>query len=257
VTTFAAYYDASGSQSDDGLLVVAGLVSTENKWIRFEREWDAVLSRFGVPYFHMKEFAPSTGPFAKWKNSTAHEERRGFLAALVKTIKHGIHKSFVTALMLDDFAQVNRQFKLREWYGGAYSCCASSCLAKIERWKAKDHRQDRILHIFEKGDCGQGQFLKFSRLAGISPCSKEKIDPATKRWFGPFQACDLLAWEYRRRIGASMVNGEFMFETAVPSRASFAAITRTLPYDAGIQRRAGLLSDCHKYPERFPPRMRI
>jgi len=69
---FFVAYDASGSENDhDGTLVVVGLVAAERKWNRFEQEWQAVLDRFEVPYFHMTELnhrASGTGAYAKWKD---------------------------------------------------------------------------------------------------------------------------------------------------------------------------------------------
>src|SRR5688572_3078575 len=71
--TFTTYYDASGSEGDKtGVLVVVGLVANEYKWVRFEKEWAAVLKEFDVPYFHRKELGEErkagTGVYAKWKD---------------------------------------------------------------------------------------------------------------------------------------------------------------------------------------------
>src|SRR5947209_8051688 len=85
---FQAYYDASGTQSaPDGGLCVVGLVSSEEKWLKFEPRWEAVLNEFGVTAHHMKEF---TGPapkseFAKWGRDS--ERRARYLAALIKATK--------------------------------------------------------------------------------------------------------------------------------------------------------------------------
>jgi len=68
VPALTAYFDASGTEHSGTELVVSGFVSTVKKWKGFEREWRALLDDAGIPYFHMKEFAPSTGIFASWKN---------------------------------------------------------------------------------------------------------------------------------------------------------------------------------------------
>ena len=78
-TEFASYYDASGSESDaQGAIMVIGLVASEAKWRKFANSWRRVLGskRFDVPYFHMKEFAHSKGPFEKWRGDD--ETRKAF-----------------------------------------------------------------------------------------------------------------------------------------------------------------------------------
>jgi hypothetical protein len=62
------YSDCSGSGQDGGTTVVAGWLASGEMWHRFECEWAWILRRYEVPYFHMKEFAHSTGAFAVgWK----------------------------------------------------------------------------------------------------------------------------------------------------------------------------------------------
>src|ERR1700691_3026173 len=65
VAAITGYFDTSGKASSASAieLVVSGFVSTRKKWNRFEEQWQAVLEEFEVPYFHMKEFGPSTGVF--------------------------------------------------------------------------------------------------------------------------------------------------------------------------------------------------
>jgi len=57
----SSYSDAIGTVNSEHALVVSGFVSTTEKWMRFEKCWTQILKLFDVPYFHMKEFAHSTG----------------------------------------------------------------------------------------------------------------------------------------------------------------------------------------------------
>ena len=62
---FEVYLDESGGV-DTPWLIMAGLVSTPEKWAKFGRGWQQALSEFGLGHFHMKEFVnPERGPFAK------------------------------------------------------------------------------------------------------------------------------------------------------------------------------------------------
>src|SRR6266852_3977900 len=66
---YGAYFDASGHPDDSESLFVSGFVSTGEKWLKFEQEWNSLLSGYGiVAPFHMKEFAPGVGQYASWKD---------------------------------------------------------------------------------------------------------------------------------------------------------------------------------------------
>jgi predicted RNA-binding protein with PUA domain len=80
MAALTAYFDASGKPDAGYELVVSGFISTAKKWRRFEEKWQRLLDKEGLPYFHMKEFAPSTGIFKHWKND--EQRRRRFLAEL-------------------------------------------------------------------------------------------------------------------------------------------------------------------------------
>ncbi len=55
---YKVYYDASGSQADleSKVLTVAGLLSTETKWLQFETEWEGLLADFGYETFSMADY---------------------------------------------------------------------------------------------------------------------------------------------------------------------------------------------------------
>ena len=63
MAALTGYFDASGKASNPFAieLVVSGFISTPKKWNQFEQYWQALLDEFDLPYFHMREFAPSKG----------------------------------------------------------------------------------------------------------------------------------------------------------------------------------------------------
>jgi hypothetical protein len=60
MVALTAYFDASGKPDAGYELVVSGFISTAKKWQRFEEKWQRLLDKEGLPYFHIKEFAPPT-----------------------------------------------------------------------------------------------------------------------------------------------------------------------------------------------------
>jgi len=248
---YTCYYDASGSQSQpDKPLVVVGLLSTEGKWLKCEKEWDAVLAEFGAPYLHMKEFAPGVGPFASWKDDKPR--RADFLNRLIMVLKHHVNKVFQYRMVPDVFWTLNKERKLVEEWGGPYALLAAFSLLQAESWWEIRHGlQGHQLHqVVEKGDAGQGAFMNSASKWERPPTLLRKVDPATGRHLVPFQATDFLAYESRRNIEIGLSGQEQTI------RASLAELLRQLPYERGyideeVMRRAfdGLLANI---PKRLP-----
>src|SRR5437870_3751704 len=70
ITGYTSYFDASGHPAQQTVLTVGGHVSTIEKWQRFDREWTAILKRYGVAAFHMTDFVAGWGEFAHFKNNS-------------------------------------------------------------------------------------------------------------------------------------------------------------------------------------------
>jgi hypothetical protein len=233
---YIAFYDASGSETDgDGVIYVAGMLSTADKWFRLDREWADVLRRFRVPYFHMKEFAPGVGPFASWRDDK--DKRREFLERLFRVVKKGVNKSFGHGFSLADFRSVNRLYRFSEQYGGAYSFAAGACSASVRQWMAKNKPRTAIYHVFEKGDAGQHHLARLlPKYEGIIPL----IIPKTETYngavigFAAFQAADLIAWEMRRGLD------DFLKGAGIQPRKSLTALLRTIPTQCRFQDAGGI-----------------
>ena len=56
------YFD--DSQSADRVWAIGGYGGHEIQWEDFEKEWETMLNKYGVPYFHMKEFGEPNGVYA-------------------------------------------------------------------------------------------------------------------------------------------------------------------------------------------------
>src|SRR5438105_13914422 len=82
-----AYFDESG-RSDDlkcRYMGMGGLVATAEGWERFEPAWQAVLTEYGLPYFHMVDYVQYRGAF-KEKSEWPEARRRALMAELLKAI---------------------------------------------------------------------------------------------------------------------------------------------------------------------------
>jgi hypothetical protein len=193
---YTVYYDDSGSPNDTPVVVVAGLLASDEQWVEFERNWNETLQRFGISLFHMKEFAHSRGEFSKWKEHQAIEsqrlERERFLRQLLAHIVLRVQHSFAHAVIMDDYRAVNEIYPLAEGDLTPYALCGRTCLARASVWADKyGIPEQNIQHIFEDGSLGKGSFIdRATKDKGITPTFKKKPESV------PLQAADLFAYEY-------------------------------------------------------------
>ena len=231
-----AFFDASSSEIGNRIITVAGFVSTKAKWLRFEREWNEVLKRYGVPYLHMKEFAHSRGAFADWKGKES--QRKEFLIALLKVAKKGVNKGFGHSVFLDDFEEVNQAFTLKESWGNAYSLVSMAAVTRALEWKNRHFPNDPILLIFESGDAGSHHLDRCLNLQGLEYAFiPKKVNRDGKAIYNVgFQIADFAAWENRAAILR-------MTEDPLKDlRQSFEALYKQIPAYFGISSREKLLA---------------
>lgn len=136
---FTAFYDASGSESLDGHLVVAGVVSNEELWTHLDTLWSMVLDQFGVDTLHMREFAHSRGQFREWRG--ANERRALFMQRLIEVICAGVPHAFVAGLHLPDFRRVAETVPVPD---GPYGFVAAAASLAASSWREKHSRERRL-----------------------------------------------------------------------------------------------------------------
>ena len=186
---FTAYLDDSGSPDDTLAVVVAGFVASDEQWERFERNWNATLKQFGVPLFHMREFAHSVGAFYKFKGN--REDREWLLRQLLSHIKLRVRHSCGHAVIMNDFRKVSSSHAMEAIDITPYSLCGRTCLASVSAWaKRWGIAESQIRYVFEDGSRGKGTLeQRILRDKGITPEFKKKHESI------PLQAADLFAYE--------------------------------------------------------------
>lgn len=255
MTAYTAYYDAGGTETDPGPndpLVIAGLVGRADRWTEFAEHWQRVLGKYGVSYLHMKDFAHSRPPYDKWKAKPSR--RTALIKRLVQVMKPCVNKAFVYRIVPADFHAVNERYVLdfsdqqsanRQF--SPYPFLAFACALRLTGWLKTKHGQAPMLHVYEKGDTGQGPIHELQKGGGrfaVEP----KFDRTTGKWFEPFQACDLVAFEYRSAIKLALEGKGWTH------LQRFAELARMIPCDAVRLTQRGLFEMCRDLPEHFPPR---
>jgi Protein of unknown function (DUF3800) len=214
------YFDETGHSSDvrQSFNGMAGFLAQSSQWDRLEHKWKATLKLFQIPFFHMKDFAHSTGHFKGWNEAKRQRLLRKLLTHLesINPVPIGVIFS------MDDFRSLpseKRQY-LTEPYLLSCSAMLSLTLGMLKRIGANK----RTIIIFSD----QVEFRQSPRDYYESACCRDRLmnqliappDFRDMRDVVPLQAADLLAYELykecrRRRAGV-----------AKPARHGFERLTR-------------------------------
>jgi hypothetical protein len=199
MAVFRAYYDASGVETQNGHLVVVGVIATEARWKKYEQRWNAVLSEYHLTHHHHKDYAHSKNEYARWKGDEV--KRKEYLRRMIAALHFGMNKGLVVMIPNSAIKAVNDRYIWGKGDGsGAYLLAADTCRKGVEDFVHNSHPGDELVHVFEKGDKGQDWLPDLLRIGGgrnngwaILP----KKDDAGRR-IRQFEAADLVAWEMKR-----------------------------------------------------------
>jgi hypothetical protein len=249
MTLLKAYYDASGSQSDESEpLAVAGVATTTAQWDALLADWKKVLRDYRVPHMHMADFNASSRAFSQgWKGD--ERKRIAFLGRLAEALESRVQQAYVIDIRPADFRAVDREYRITttDFWVTPYMFAATICVEAIEAWfngSKGTNVAHSIVHIFEKGDGGQGPLAELVRKRGVPvtivPKHGRKAELA-------FQAVDCIANEYR----ALARRDDKMIKTLPPF---LAALSSAIPIRSLTMSRDALSAFCRDHPTSFPAR---
>jgi hypothetical protein len=238
---FSAYFDTSGTELDPKVVTTVGVVSTAEKWVKFDRRWSGALAEYGVTQFHMKDFAHFKGEFSDWRGNDAL--RVSFLDRLIREAKRGVNKTFILSLMLKDYRAVDARYQLTERIGGPYAHAQLACIQMCQRWINEKKARNEILKLYvAHGDVGQEAFKRFlSTDTGDKPEFLPMIAPDGRAWT-PLQLADLIAYEHRRLHETVADVGLLPHE--LDRRGSLVSIRRRLPAFVALCDEETLIKTC-------------
>jgi hypothetical protein len=188
------YFDASGAPNQGLLLVVAGFISFEQRWLQLECEWSKALAKEHVKLFHMTDFVfgkqrkgAKPNEFAGWGEG----RRKAFITTLGKIVAASVIKSFASYVVLEDWREANRQYKLAEYDYHPYVIASWSCVRRVQDWcKDRAYDKTRPMFVFEHGDKHQPNMIKrVEKDLGVI-VQTEKKDALTE-----LQTADFAAWQ--------------------------------------------------------------
>ncbi|MGA9860593.1 MAG: hypothetical protein WBQ19_00665 [Terriglobales bacterium] len=183
---------------------VCGWVATAEQWQEFEYGWKLLLAKYGVPYFHMREYAHSVGPFAKWKGKEG--TRRAFMRGAAQIIVDTIQRGFVCCVSDETFEECDRVYELRSKFRSPYALAGRTCANLVVEWGSTPTTFPRkdIEYVFEDGAPDKGGLIDAMKIVPRLPAPvfqpgrdqrPSRKSPTGKPGVVQLQAADYLAYE--------------------------------------------------------------
>ena len=224
---FTAYFDASGHPDDSTAFFVSGFVSSVRDWVKFEKEWLALLDDYNIPNpFHLTDFISGRKPYDTWFLNKSR--RAEFYDRAIRIIRRRTNKDFSQGIVVADLERLHAEFEIpvNDAVGNTLASpltyCGVGAWVQVQAWeqraKGRGLRIDGPIElIFDRGDKHRGQFARIMRdVFDIEPILKDKKD------FLPIQAADILAWEHRRAADDSIAGNR-------RPRDEFSEVARQFP----------------------------
>lgn len=196
-----AYFDESGTDDQATVLCVAGYIFLEENVGPFEAEWNVMLEKYGLPYFHAVDCMHGTGVF----NYLSLEERTAAQTEAIEIIKKYGAKGIALSIDKAVFPEIGKDQRL---WSTPYTFLCGQVLFGVRNWANAVDFRGAVQYIYEAGAEGQSKALEETTDALIkgeyvSVFRFGSHGHATKTEAVALQAADLLAWHwytYQRRI---------------------------------------------------------
>ena len=194
---FTGYFDDAGG-ADHGYTVVAGWVSTVEKWQAFAEQWSQMLAAFNVPHFDMKTLSHFRGVYEPWKDRP--EIKDAFVSAACRVVASNVLFGFAAVIEHSGFKNVNQTFRLKEYVGNEYGLAGLSCCLHMRDWIYRQTPPQPFEIVFHDGTAKRGRLADVMRKEHFA---EPIFRPAILRKNGPppliqIQAADFLAYEVRK-----------------------------------------------------------
>ena len=200
VAILKAYLDDSGDSDgpSETFLTIGGYLGDLDGWQYFEAKWGELLSKYEIPWLHMKEFKKENATFAHLKADPVREGE--FMAAAAQIIRESARGHVATTVLLDDFRAFNAAQGLDL---DPYALAIYGCLFQLRSYHPNDEIEI-IIDTFDKSLSRTAKALEYAKSDtqdGLRPdlfipVPLQKED--SWRTVLPLQAADLMAWETRK-----------------------------------------------------------
>ena len=202
LTMLQAFIDDSGSEPTGQVFVLAGLISTVNRWIEFVPKWDAVLKKDrAIKYFKASEAHNRTGEFEHGWTRPLIDQRVMELADIAAAhaqyrIHCVMHWTAFNAYLRDIGDSLKQPYAIG--FSNPYMVLFFTAVLAINSYRKAVGLDCECEYIFDE----QGKVGKFAatvyEILQNSPSLRDRLDSLPKfdsdKRVLPLQAADLYAW---------------------------------------------------------------
>ena len=159
ISVWQAYFDESEPGGDVPLLAIAGYVSTERLWQKFESAWNEMLREFGIrTYFHMADFIACRGEFNGWDEKP--DKRKRCISKAISIIQEYTYMRVSCTVALPDYDFIVKGAEPdNKNIAKAFTLCGSTAMSSIEKWTRDRGSTEKIAYVFEQGNRHCGEIL--------------------------------------------------------------------------------------------------
>jgi hypothetical protein len=227
VMPLAAYFDESGTNPTDPALVMAGFISTDERWAEFSERWKESVEGWGLTHWHMADFEARRGEFADWPRDEEAQRRLGHLLALITDHVIALVSVTFPRELFDSYFESAPQAMER-----LYLLTAGETLRQVSFLPREWLPGSRVALVFEAGARGRHQVqtaydeLPYKTREYMNFLS---LTFGKKTEFEPLQAADILAYEQFKHY--PKVWGDETRSVRYPLKWIF---DKRLPYAGGV-----------------------
>ncbi len=197
VMNFRVFVDDSGN-GHPPVYVLAGFISTAEKWERFERDWQEQLDNPPkIEYFKMTEANALQGQFSKFKKEQRDQKLRSLMSVISEHAMAGLYAK----ADISDWQDILRR-KIAPALNTPYVPLANELMEEIIHALDLEHEEYSIDFIFDEqrhlSDLLQANWTHFHN--SLLPRRNRHVSRPqhqNNKNFPPLQAADLLAWHIR------------------------------------------------------------
>ncbi|GKS64266.1 hypothetical protein YTPLAS72_15700 [Nitrospira sp.] len=207
-----AYIDDSGSNESDNVFVLAGFISTAERWMRFSDAWDALCRQDPqTPDFKMKVAERLKGKDTYWGNGTEEEliaRRDAKVQALANVIENHAMCRISAGMDWNNYREIARG-NVPAHVDSPYFFLFWNLIAEVANHQQRNNVREKVDFVFdEQGALGTTAVAWHPTLIATLPPFMSYILSSTPIFRDdaevlPLKAADMLAWQMRRYVSDS------------------------------------------------------
>jgi len=226
-----AYLDESGVHDQSPIILVGGWIAPADLWAAFEPDWNEVLTRFGLTYFHASTCEAGDGIY----RALSRDLRDLLFSGLAKVIAKHKPTAVYTAIKRVHFNETRARGV--EIFDTPYHACFEFAIQQMARWLKTEVNGESVALVFaEHRDYEPQARLLYEMYRNSSRWGNElaSLSFARPENFAALQAADLIVYEKTRHEVAALGNANIAERPVIRILADADVHAVDLPYDVEV-----------------------